>query len=374
MEALPSLPLPIDQLPASLARFADPKAPEIGKMMAAKGLVPVKGAELVTLLVQLAADPAQAVATTAKTSLGGLPDEIVLPACEAPLHPSIAHEVAETFRTKDEVLERLMLNPSVAPNTVVRVAHWGSERITEVIATNQERVLKTPEIIEALYKNKNTRMSTVDRLVELAARHDVAVPGIPSFQAHVDAIRGQLIPEPTDEPLPSDLAFVEAMAEDSEDADVVETTKDGDVEQEGVKDQFKPLSFRIQNMSLPEKLRFALVGNAAARALLVRDRNKQVSFAAISSPQMTAQEAEAVAGNREIGEDILRFIAGRREWLKSYELKKALVFNPKTPVGISLRFLSHMRTNDLRDLSRSKNVSAPIKSAALQRMSKKKVD
>ena len=51
-----TLPLPLAELPESLHRFADPKAPGPARLMAAKGLVPIKGGDLVTLMVQLASD------------------------------------------------------------------------------------------------------------------------------------------------------------------------------------------------------------------------------------------------------------------------------------------------------------------------------
>jgi hypothetical protein len=82
-------------------------------------------------------------------------------------------------------------------------------------------------------------------------------------------------------------------------------------------------------------------------------------------------EACNIAHSREVGEDILRYIGNRREWLRNYELKRALVFNSKTPVGISLRFLGHLRENDLKMLTRSRNVPSPLKSAAMQRFQKR---
>ena len=45
----------------------------------------------------------------------------------------------------------------------------------EFVATNEQRLLENPRIIELLYMNKNTRMSTADRIVELAARNGLAV-------------------------------------------------------------------------------------------------------------------------------------------------------------------------------------------------------
>ena len=97
-----------------------------------------------------------------------------------------------------------------------------------------------------------------------------------------------------------------------------------------------------------------------------------VQQAAIGSPMMTESEAASIAQSRQVSEDVLRVIGSRREWLSNYELKRALVGNPKTPVGISMRFLSHLHASDLRDLSRSRGVPTALKTAALQRLDKKK--
>lgn len=367
MDAAPPLPLAVDALPEGLRRFADPNAPGPARMMAAKGLVPVKGGDLVTLLVQLAFDREAGLASAAKGTLEGIPEGVLHAATEGELHASILDGLAEVFAKREDVVERLAANRFVADATMAGLARWCSERVAEIIATNQQRLLGAPKIIEALYMNKQTRMSTVDRLVELAARNGVELNGIPAFAAHVEAIQGQLIAEATDEPLPTDAIFQEALeADDNEaalDIDQFEQT-------ETLKQRFRPLAARLREMTVAEKLRMAMIGDVAARAILVRDSNRQVSHAAISSPQMTESEATAIAYSREIGEDILRYISNRREWLRSYELKRALVFNPKTPVGISMRFISHLRPNDLKVLARSRGIPGPLKAVANQRVSK----
>ena len=53
-------------------------------------------------------------------------------------------------------------------------------------------------------------------------------------------------------------------------------------------------------------------------------------------------------------------------------MKRNLVFNAKTPMGISMKFLAHMRANDLRALARSKGIPASLRTAAKQRVDKKK--
>ncbi len=364
MLAIPELPIPIDAVPEQLRRFADPGGPAPARMMAARGMVPIKGGGLVLLLAQLTTDPDAGVSKAAGDTLQGLPEAVLLPACEGDLHPAALHEVARRFSTQDEVLARLASNHAVADATIAMISTHCPEHITEIIAVNQQRLLGAPEIIEALYKNRNTRMSTADRLIELAARHEVELTGIPMFEELKKAIQGQLIAEPSEEPLPSDQAFSNALEEDS-DEDAVERDKVDGAEE--TKEAFIPLQTKIRGMNIGEKIRLALLGNAAARSILVRDPNRVVSIAAVSSPAMGESEAKNAAQSREVSEDVLRYIGRKREWLRSYEIKRSLCNNPKTPLALSMTFLAHLRRNDLRALSRSRGIPGPLKQAAKRR-------
>lgn len=365
------LPLPPDQLPPSIKRFCDPGAPGPARMMAARGMVPVKGNEQVMILLQLSADADDNLAKSARDTLSGLPEAVLHPVAEAALPESFLDRLAEHFKDRDDVCERIVANPNTSSGTVEWLALRCSERVCERIAVNEQRLLSAPKIIEALYRNKNTRMSTADRLIELAARNRVVLD-LPTYEAHVKAIKGQLIPEATDEPLPSDLDFAQALAEDDDNPEAIQADlEDEESQGDKVGEKYLPLMMKIRNMTSAEKLRLAMVGNASARAFLVRDKDKAVAYAAISSPAMQEPEVVPIVRSKEVGEDILRFVGNKREWTKNHEIKHGLVFNPKTPVGISLRFIGHLRDNELRALSRSRNVAQPLKSAALQRLAAK---
>jgi hypothetical protein len=363
----PPLPLPVDQLPANIRRFCDPAAPQPARLMAARGMVPVRGADQLMLLLQLSADADATLAESAADALRKLPESVLLPAAEAALPASFLDHLAERFREVEAVQERVVANPATHAETIEWIALRCSERVSERISVNEQRLLANPRIIESLYKNKNTRMSTADRLIELAARNQVVLD-LPTFQAHVEAIRGQLIPEPTDEPLPSDADFAQALAADDDNPDAVKPGSDEEATEDEVQQQYLPLMMRIRTMSSSEKLRMAMVGNAAARAFLVRDRDKSVAYAAITSPATSENEVVPIAHSKEVGEEVLRYIGNKREWTKNHEIKRGLVFNPKTPVGISLRFIGHLRDDELRTLSRSRNVSQPLKSAAMAKI------
>ena len=89
-----------------------------------------------------------------------------------------------------------------------------------------------------------------------------------------------------------------------------------------------------------------------------------VAMATIRSPQLTDGEVVKAAGNRALSEDVIRYIANRKEMVKQYAVKAALVGNPKCPLGIALRLLPALHGDDIKALSRSKNIPSPLSTAA----------
>ena len=117
-----SLPLPKEELPEKIRRFGDPAAPTPARTMAAKGLVPVKGTDLVTLLVQLSADSDEGVRSAADGTLRGLPDEVLRPAVTAPLHPEILDGLLRYVQKEQSLLEELAANRATPHATVAKIA------------------------------------------------------------------------------------------------------------------------------------------------------------------------------------------------------------------------------------------------------------
>lgn len=373
---MPLTPVDPSTLPPALQRIlqAPPKLQE----MAAKGVAPgVKPADLVLLLVVFAsgaAASAPGLAEIAQKTLGALPDPVLQGAIAGELAPQAIHELATRYHARTDVLDRLLSSPALDLETVEEVARTGSEAACELIATNEQRLLGHPRIIELLYMNKNTRMSTADRLVELAVRNRVEL-NIPAWKEVAAAIGDELIMEPGDEPTPDDLLFKETravadqLAADEADVDVYEEDDEGNPL---LKDKFVPLQKRVAMMTPSQKMRLASLGNKEERMLLVRDSNRLVAVAAVRSPGFSMAEAEKVAGNRSIAEEVLRIIGGTPEYTQSYVVKKSLAENPKTPIAIATKLIVHLRESDLRAIARSKNVTGPVQEAARRHLERRK--
>ena len=321
------------------------------KMMSARGLAPISDpAELVTVLYQLAVDPDAALREAAERSAGELPDGVLEGALAQPVDARVLDFFARRIvASREPLLEIIAQNPAVSPDTVANLAAAGSARLVDLLAMNQRRLLESPAIIAAMYKNPKARMSTVDRAVELAARNDVKVSDIAAWEEVAAAVLKA--PAPAD-PEASDAMFAEAARRAGGERD------DAGEESEA------PGDIPLAEMSIPQKIRLATLGNAFIRATLIRDAIRPVALAAIKAPTVTEAEVKKYAGNTSLHEDVIKYIAKRREWTKQYAVKLALVQNPKTPLADSMRLLPHLRERDVRSLSRSKGVPSALAAQA----------
>jgi len=121
---------------------------------------------------------------------------------------------------------------------------------------------------------------------------------------------------------------------------------------------------RIFKMNVGEKIQLASKGTREERTLLIRDTNRSVQDAVLNSPKITESEIDRISRMRNVNEDILRQIAGHRDWLKSYGVMQGLATNPKTPIGIAMTLIPRLTTRDLKMLQSDKNVPDVIRRIA----------
>jgi hypothetical protein len=122
----------------------------------------------------------------------------------------------------------------------------------------------------------------------------------------------------------------------------------------------KSLDAKIAQMSIAQKVRLATVGSREAVHKLVRDSNKLVHMAAVKSPRATYVDAKSWATNKSMPDGVIQYIAHNRDWSAKYDVMKALVENPKCPLGETLNFLNRLRTNDLKLLMSNRNVPMQV--------------
>src|SRR5690606_33187740 len=181
MPAVPHTPLdPATLGPDAQRALGSPQS----RMMAARGLLPIaRPRDLLSLLYQVALDPDEALRAAAAASAAALPDPVVRGGLADPdTDPRVLDFFADVLAGAAGATELVISNPSTADETLAAIAARASAAEVDRIATNEARLLRAPAVIAALYHNPRARMSTVDRVVELAVRNGVKVAGIPAWE------------------------------------------------------------------------------------------------------------------------------------------------------------------------------------------------
>jgi hypothetical protein len=120
----------------------------------------------------------------------------------------------------------------------------------------------------------------------------------------------------------------------------------------------------LAGLPVIQRMKLAMKGTREQRGQLIRDPNKLVAVAVLSSPKITEAEIEAYARQANLSEDVLRIIATSRAWVKNYNVVAGLTRNPKTPRALAMGFLQRLNEKDLKQLSTDRNVSEPVRLAA----------
>ena len=427
-------PLEAHRLSAAAQRALGPGP---SRMMAARGLLPLPPADQVAVLYQLSLDTESNLAQSARATAAGMPEKLLAGTLAAQaIDPRVLDFFAQLIADKPAVFDAIALNPAVADATIATLAGRGGSREVDQIAQNEQRLLRHPEIIAAMYMNRRARMSTIDRVVELAVRNNVRVPGLAAWDEVARALTGgaassaatdeafdavigprddsELTSGDAEQPPPEDDDPVESRASsklvelqiarphvanvrvplrrtrmtigsavscdakladvppqwlvaDLDDRVTITVVRTGErhtlaMNQPGAIDGARivmtPIPFR--DLPVPAKIRAATLGDAFIRNEAIRDPLKIVAMAAIKSPGVTDIEAARYARNQALAEDVVRFIAGNRNWTKLYGVKVSLCRNPKAPIAETARFLPFLRQKDLQNLSKSKGVPSAV--------------
>jgi hypothetical protein len=363
----------LERLSPTAQKVLSAEAPMPARMMAARGVIPgAKPHEIVLVIAALCGAEDPKLSETALATLAKLPPPILNGALGADLPGSVTLRLARAYPNAHDVIEQLLRMPRISGEALELMASAADERAGELIATNEELMLKHPLVIEKLYMNKRVRMSTADRLIELCVRNDIEL-GIPAFKEAALAIKNQLIAEPTPEPTYDDVLFEQTgqVAEQTALTDDEDTHEIDDEGEEQVKPKVRPLYAQLAELTVSQKIRRATLGTSAERLLLMRDHNRLVASAAAKSPLLKENEAVQISASRSVSEEVLRILALNRDFTRNYQIKLNLVTNPRTPFTFASRLVPHIRESELKTIAKSKNVSGAIATAVRQQLARK---
>src|SRR6185503_1456622 len=294
--------------------------------------------------------------------------------------------------------EAVILNAKTPDDALAKLAAATSHGpLLELIAINQQRLVRAPELIEAILSNpartgeaerraRETRKEFFEKergarqiADELRARGQTAAAEFfetaelttPGGELSLDDawLIAQHIEVPDDDIddtwLPAE-RYADLVSETAEQSAAnaqrileSERMESGEVAPERVS-----LIRRIMFMNTKDRIKLAMKGDREARSILVRDSNKVVCSAVVHNPRITEQEVENIAAMRTVSDEVLRIIAMNRTWVRSYTIIHNLAKNPRTPVPTAMNILPRIRTKDLQALQQNRNVSEAVRRQA----------
>lgn len=337
------------EIDPKFAKSIDPTTPPPVRMMAARGIVPgAKPSDILAIQFALTFDPLEAVSSAAQKALGETPANVIRGAFNERTNAGLLDIIARARGLDEDLVEFIVLKKQIRDDTLVHLAETSpSLKIVEIIGKNQERLLQNPKILEALRKNPVTPKSLIDVTVAFLQMAGVLPTGAEG--------RAAGLPERVDakalEAILGDVDFDESLTRETGEAEVSA-------------DEKKTLLQKIGAMTVSAKVKLAFKANKEARQLLLRDSNRIIVQAVLNSGRITDGEIIAMAQNPVTASEILRAIDKNREWVKNYQVQKALASNPKTPQAIAMRWVKTLRFGDLAGMARSNNVQPAIRNLA----------
>ena len=221
-------------------------------------------------------------------------------------------------------------------------------------------------------KNPEVRAAALAAMKMLPSALVTAIELAPETHPKLAELLAKLHPVTPNIPLPEEKyqQEAEAVEEHQQDAEAVEGQEAAEPAEE--EEEYRSKYQLAQTMGVGEKIKMALTGDKEWRSILFRDSNKLVNGAVVKNPRITEPEILTITKSVIQNEEILRVICANKEWVKNYEIRKALVLNNKTPLPVALRFMSFITAKDLATMAKSKNISSIIANQARRLLATKK--
>lgn len=366
---------------------------------AARGSLSVPPDEMIEILVYLAVHH-KVFGQQARLTLAGWDEKGSLAAAS---DPKTSAEVLGYFAAlenlRTHLLPALAENPSVSEEALSQLATQGTRSVVEVLMASH-RVTKSRELLKALQTNANLRQNELAAIGTRLAAFEAETEEAPDHEEHEEAADAAL-EEALAKFLKENAAELEAEKEKPfqpiggiHDEGVSETpvaaavsAPAGEVKHETAKpapalpkkpihapgDKRDSVLQKISKLDIKGRIGLAMRGSKEERSILIRDGTKLVALAVLDSPKISDGEVEKIALQKNVLESVLRAIPLKRRYAKNYNIMRNLVYNPRTPIDLSLGLMKILLVHDLKNLSANKEVSETIRKLAL-RMFKQKVE
>jgi hypothetical protein len=366
---------------------------------AARGALALPADEMIEILVHLATEN-KVHGDQARLTLAGWEEKSALAVAFNPNTPvEVLQYLIAPENLRPKLLPALLENPAVPEHALIELAGGASKEVVEAMQASP-RVNRLPAVRDALASNPHYEGGEACEEVAAEAAPDsiLAGPSNPEQQSQpeedmdeeISAYLNQHAAEIAaegDKPF-QPIGGIEVLDLSEAAAPIAAA---GATAQPAASDPSAPAAHqhvrpkpqeddrrgstlqKIARLDIKGRIQLAMKGNKEERSILIRDGTKLVAVAVLDSPKISDGEVEGFASQKNVLEAVLRAIPMKRRFAKHYPVVRNLVFNPRTPLDLSLGLMKNLLVNDLRNLASNKEVSETIRKLALK-MFKQKLD
>ena len=370
-------------------------APRPACLAAARGLLPLPHHDLLEVLIAFADSPDNEVAGFARESLGTQDDQLLAGTLRSDaVGPNVLEFFARREDISNEAIEAIVANAATPIHVLAQAAiATRNPHLLELLSMNQQLLIQTPTLIDAILANPN-RSSDAERRAsetkkeffekergqqqianELRAQGKEAAAEFveqAQFESDEDAIFIAAMIEVSDNENDDawlGLEYIEELYEETAEqrqAIFEKIVGEFSYEESDIGAERISVINRIMKMGMKDRVRLASKGDREARNILIRDPNRIVATAVVNNPRITEQEVEKIASMRSLPEEVFRGIASSRQWSRNYVIAHNLAKNPRTPIANVLNILTRLQLRDLAALGKNKNVSDAVRRQAFR--------
>ncbi len=374
-------------------------APRPAQVAASRGMLPLPQSDLLEALVILARGEDSELAKNAEKTLKSQENDQLKDVIGS---KEVAPQVLDYFATREtlsqEIYEVVIANPLTPNESIVKFAQQTSNgELLEVVSFNQQLLIKTPDLIDAIISNPHRTTEAERRASEIKKEffekergaqqiaNELRAQGkeaaaefleesesfqdgeIPDEDAILLAEHIEVPEEDIDDSWLS-LEYIEELYEETqEERDAIvdkilgewKADEDGEVSSERVS-----VLNKVMRMGMKDRMKAAMKGDRELRNILIRDPNRIIAQAVIQNPKITEQEVEKVSTMKTVPEDVLRQIASDRKFARNYVIIHNLAKNPRTPIGNVMSILTRLQLRDLVAISKNRNVPDAVRRQA----------
>ena len=387
---------------AAVKAIAEGKAPRATQLVASRGILPLPQADLLEVLVILSKNEDAEISQNAKTTIGNQNAEQLKHAISSSnVSPIVLDYFASQENLSREIYEAVVANPKTPNESIVKLARQVSNGdLLEIISLNQQLLINTPNLIEAIISNPSRTFEAERRALELKKEffekergakqiaNELKAQGkdaAAKFTEKSDIVKsieedGEISAEDafflaeytevSDDYVDDawlSLEYVEEIYEETEkeqEAIASKIIEELNAENDELSRDHITLINRIMRMNIKDRIKLAIKGNREVRNILIRDPRRVIAISVLQNPTITVQEVEKASMMKNVPEELLRQIAMDKKWGRNYLIIHNLAKNPRTPIGNVMSIINRLHVRDLLTLHRNRNVPGAVRRQA----------